>query len=66
MGLEKSYEILCKAFDHEAKVILEVQTITLFSMNNNVVILKIHYFQDRKRSFLPDIVFDISCMLRKF
>ncbi|XP_024437908.2 uncharacterized protein LOC7485183 isoform X2 [Populus trichocarpa] len=23
MGLEKSYEILCKAFDHEAKVILE-------------------------------------------
>lgn len=42
MGLEKSYEILCKVFDHEAKVILEVQTITLFSMNNNVVILKIH------------------------
>ncbi|KAB5531735.1 hypothetical protein DKX38_018405 [Salix brachista] len=24
MGLEKSYEILCKAFDHEAKAILEV------------------------------------------
>lgn len=42
MGLEKSYEILCKAFDHEAKAILEVQTIALFSMNNNVVILKIH------------------------
>lgn len=23
MGLERSYEILCKAFDHEAKAILE-------------------------------------------
>lgn len=24
LGIEKSYEILCKAFDHEAKAILEV------------------------------------------
>jgi len=39
MGLEKSYVILCKAFDHEAKAILEVRTITFFSVNNNVVTL---------------------------
>ncbi|KAJ6874842.1 hypothetical protein NC652_034528 [Populus alba x Populus x berolinensis] len=37
MGLEKSCAILCKAFDHEAKAILEVRTITFFSVNNNVV-----------------------------
>ncbi|KAG6746743.1 hypothetical protein POTOM_049108 [Populus tomentosa] len=35
MGLEKSCAILCKAFDHEAKAILEVRTITFFYVNNN-------------------------------
>lgn len=30
IGIEKSYEILCKTFDHEAKAILEVTVILVY------------------------------------
>jgi hypothetical protein len=30
IGIEKSYEILCKIFDHEAKAILEVTVILVY------------------------------------
>lgn len=44
IGIEKSYEILCKAFDHEAKAILEVTVLVYESLVYLVAVsLCVHY-----------------------